>query len=262
MIIINKINNENNDILFTSIIGDSFNISQIYHYNYVHIKIKHKKKCKKNKIICILGVLVNENGLNIEKEMINWLLPEYDIYIVYQKNPGILYEYPALRFAQWILQSLNKTILLYLNTKGASCYNSFQTFTRNFWKNEFTYPRNKIYIKSILNNETDVSLPFRKDRSTWFNGMFISKRTFDAIRQIPINKDRYFYEGRLFNDSVIRIKGIINDSQSPYEIGNEMFRYIRQKKYKQAFDIVVLEMIFLSMIFLIKLKIDYDIKYF
>ncbi len=43
--------------------------------------------------------------------MIDWLLPEYDIYCVYQKYPGDLYEYPYLRFAQWISQTFNKTIL-------------------------------------------------------------------------------------------------------------------------------------------------------
>ena len=33
-----------------------------------------------------------------------WLLPEYNVYTVYQKYPGKLFEYPALRFAQWLLK--------------------------------------------------------------------------------------------------------------------------------------------------------------
>ena len=124
-----------NDILFNSIIGDSYNMSSIYHYIYNNIKIKHQSQNITNKIICILGVLVNKNGVAIEKEMLNWLLPEYDIYSVYQKYPGILYEYPSLRFAQWILQSLNKTILFYLHTKGAFHSSRSQVSVRKLWSN-------------------------------------------------------------------------------------------------------------------------------
>jgi hypothetical protein len=88
--------------------------------------------------------------------MLDWLIPEYDVYCVYQKSPGILYEYPAIRFAQWILEKLNKSLVLYLHTKGASHVNLFQQFIRNFWKIEFKSPRNKRYIESIINNQTDV----------------------------------------------------------------------------------------------------------
>jgi len=38
--------------------------------------------------------------LKIEKELLKWFTPEYNVYIVYQKNPGKLFEYPALKFAQ------------------------------------------------------------------------------------------------------------------------------------------------------------------
>ena len=104
-------------ILFNSIKGDDYNLSLIYHYNYDNIKINHKSQNNTNKIIWILGVLVNQKGIRIENEILKWLLPEYDIYSVYQKYLGILYEYPALRFAQWIIYELNK--ILYFLSKGA-----------------------------------------------------------------------------------------------------------------------------------------------
>ena len=157
--------------------------------------------------------MVNQIGIEIEKEMLNWLLPEYDIYCVYQKYPGILYEYPYLRFAQWISQTLNKTIILYLHTKGAFNSDIHQLYVRQLWMNEFKYPRSKIYIQPILSNITDISTPFRLGKCTWFNGMFISKRAFDLISEVPTTKNRHFYEGGLFDVVDIRIKGLLNDSQ-------------------------------------------------
>ena len=74
------------------------------------IKIIHKTKKSKYKPLCVFGVLENNNGLQIEKEMLKWLILNYNLYIVYQKNPGKLYEYPALRFAQWLIKKKIKII--------------------------------------------------------------------------------------------------------------------------------------------------------
>ena len=78
--------------------------------------------------------------------MVNWLNQEYDVYKIYQKYPGILYEYPALRFCQWLIENENISFLLYLHTKGAT-HKSFKDSSmliRKFWKKEFTKPRNLI----------------------------------------------------------------------------------------------------------------------
>ena len=169
--------------------------------------------------------------------MLNWLLPEYDIYFVYQKYPGILFEYPALRFAQWLLSKLNQTILLYVHTKGAFNKSKSSFIVRDLWMNEFTHPRNKKYIKSILDNRTDISIPFRKGRCTWFNGMFISKRAFDLIPEIKVQKNRYFFEGGLFHRNNTRIKGIIKDHQSPYGIRSVVIKYLQFQKNKRRVNI-------------------------
>ena len=259
--VIKIINNEINNVLFNAINGDNYDFKSIYYYNYDNIKIKHLTQNAKDKIICIFGVLVNQEGIKIEKEMLDWLLTEYDIYCVYQKYPGILYEYPYLRFAQWIIQTLNKTILLYLHTKGAFHSNINQFYVRKLWMNEFKHPRNQIYIYSILKNKTDISLPYRKDKCTWFNGMFISKRAFDLIPLVSINKVRHFYEGGLFSVVNIRIQGIINDNQSPYTIFNEILQHLKiyEKKEKK---IIVMEIILLWIIIIIKLSIKKPSKIF
>ena len=205
IILINAYINHENDALFNSILGDNYNLTSIYSYNYDNIKIKHLTQNPKDKIICVLGVLANQAGIKIKKEMLDWLMSEYDVYCVYQKSPGILYEYPAIRFANWILEKLNKSLALYLHTKGAAHDRLSQQFIRNFWKIELKSPRNKIYIKPILNNQTDVSVPFRINRITWYNGMFISKRAFDIIGEVPKFINRFLYEGVLFNNKDTRI---------------------------------------------------------
>ena len=251
-----------NDFLFNSIIGDNYNISLIYNYNYDNIKIKHQSQNFTNKIICILGVLVNQNGIKIEKEMLNWLLPEYDIYSIYQKYPGILYEYPALRWAQWKIDTLNKTILLYLHTKGAFNPSKRQFYVRKLWKKEFKQPRNNLYIQLILSNKTDISIPFREDVRTWFNGMFISKRAFHLIPEVPISKVRHFYEVDLFNIRTIRIKGIINDNQSPYTIEKAIIQYLNLPNKNKETSIIIYGLLLLLFIIMIKLIINKISKVF
>jgi hypothetical protein len=249
IILINIIISHENDVLFNSILGDNYNLTSIYSYNYDNIKIKHLTQNPKDKIICVLGVLVNQIGIIIEKEMLDWLMPEYDVYCVYQKSPGILYEYPAIKFAQWVLEKLNKSLALYLHTKGSSNVNLFQQFIRNFWKIEFKSPRNKIYIKPILNNQTDVSAPFINNRITWYNGMFISKRAFDIIGEVPKFINRYRYEYDLFNNTDIRIIGIIKDNQPGQALANEMGKYLNKINSTNDFN---KKFIFLCLIVIIK----------
>ena len=264
IIIIKRIINNNiEDVLFDSIIGDDYNLTSIYHYNDKNIKIKHLTKNAKNQIICIFGVLVNLQGIMIENEMIDWLSPEYDIYCVYQKYPGKLYEYPYFRFAQWIMQKLNKNILLYLHTKGAFNKSPNQIHVRKIWMNEFTNPRNKNYIQPILKNITDISAPFRIGFCTWYNGMFISKRAFDLIHEVPIKKTRGFYEGGIFSLKSIRIKGILKDSIKASRVGKAVMYHLEfLKKKKKEIDIFIQDSLLFVFIFIIKLYIIILLKFF
>lgn len=143
---INKTSSYYYDNLFSLINYDYYNISLIYNYPYNTIKIKHigNKKIFSNSIVCVFGILVNDNGLEIANSMLQWLSPEYDIYCVYQKYPGKLFEYPALRFAQWISIVYNIEIILYIHTKGAFYQYDNQIEVRKIWKLEFTKPRNNI----------------------------------------------------------------------------------------------------------------------
>lgn len=164
--------------------------------------------------------------------MLDWLLPEYDVYSIYQKYPGTLYEYPALRFAQWFSLLYNQSIILYVHTKGAFNKHNFQEKIRILWKHEFTSPRNKLYINPLKDNSIDITIPFRKEICTWYNGMFISNRAFNKINTIKYVNRRHYYESLFittYKENSIRFRGILNDSISAYDVGNQVNQFLFYK---------------------------------
>ena len=204
-----------------------------------------------NKEICIFGVLANERGLDIEKSMLKWLLSEYDVYIVYQKFPGELYEYPALRFAQWFSLTFNISIIFYIHTKGA--FNQFksQQLLIELWKYEFTGPRKYLYINSIKNNSAEVTCIFRSGNYTLFNAVFISIRAFKLIDTILFQTDRYFYE-RLFqnNKNIMRVKGVLNDSIEWYDARKQIPILLKKSRNEiLSDDIFLLNILIITIIF-------------
>ena len=140
--------------------------------------------------------------------MLSWLSPEYDVYCVVQKAPGELYEYPALRFAQWLSDKTQHEFILYVHTKGAFFKNPVQKMIRELWRHEFTAPRIQEYIRE-LGNGYDVVCPLTgPNNQTWYNGMLVSCEAFRKISLIKPNKDRYQFQ-RLF--SGLKIKGLIKE---------------------------------------------------
>ena len=168
-------------------INCEFNLFEIYPKKIAKsnkIKIIHKTNDSLNKTLRVFGDLENNNGKKIQKEMLKWLIPNYNVYIVYQKFPGKLFEYPALKFAQYLINKKNETILLYIHTKGAFYpkRKNIQNVVRQLWEYEFSGNNKKKYISPILNNQTDVTTMFSgNNKITWFNGFFASKRAFKMI---------------------------------------------------------------------------------
>lgn len=100
--------------------------------------------------VCIFGILESKQGLLIRDEMLSWLKLEYDVWCVYQKLPGRLFEYPALRFAQYMSIQDNIDWLLYVHTKGAANNSEIQKRIRTLWRHEFTGSRAKLYKMIML----------------------------------------------------------------------------------------------------------------
>jgi len=172
--------------------------------------------------------------------MLKWLLPEYEVYKIYQKYPGNLYEYPALRFSQWLTEKKNISFLLYLHTKGAThkSFHDHSKIIRKLWSKEFTKPRNLLYISEIINNKTDIATPLHKGNVTWYNGMFISKRAFN-LNNVFYSKKRAIYEYYFINKNT-RIRGIIDDKcQRPYHyIISLNHTLVKPEEYKKTIEIL------------------------
>jgi len=79
--------------------------------------------------------------------------------------------------------------------------------------------------------------------------MFISKRVFDLMGEVPKYKNRYLYEAVLFKNIDIRIIGIIKDNQLPLTLEKEMHKHLKYLNEKNSIN----ELLFLCLILIIKL---------
>ncbi len=176
---------------------------------------------------CVFGVLASERGLKIKKEMLSWLTKEYNVYCVNQAVPGRLYEYPALRFAQWLCSQGDEWVL-YVHTKGAAKPRLTQMKVRKMWKYQFTGSAAEDYISSLDNY--DVVCPLLgPNNETWHNGMFISKSAFEKIGDIVLSDDRYHYQ-RLFRRSKIKARGILKEKMEITHIDAYMLSHEFSRK--------------------------------
>ena len=233
---INVCINHNNQFIkkYNKYDNDNFNLSLIYPEDIIKnktIRIVHKgNENIENKILCIFGILENKNGYKIEKEMLEWLLPEYDVYCVYQKYPGILYEYPAIRFAQYIINNKKNDYALYIHSKGAFYPSQLQNDIRNVWKNEYTKSNKINYVRPLKKNIADVTcIITNHGKITWFNSFFATKKGFNFLDKIKPSKSRYDFESQ-FSKTNAKVLGILcNNSHHPLEI---IYKYIYNKKIK------------------------------
>lgn len=152
---------------------------------------------------CILGVLLSDNGKEIEQYMLSWLTKKYNVISIRQPLPGALFEYPALRFAQMFSIEHNVPVL-YMHTKGAAHKGKLQCRTINMWKREFVC-RKSAYEKNL--DRYDVLLPYSGPQNiTWLNGFIASAKAFSTIAPIPVFENRYYYE-ILFKGTALNFYG-------------------------------------------------------
>lgn len=176
------------------------------------VRIEHVSPDAAGRTVCVFGVLDTAAGREIRDGMLAWLLPEYDVWTVTQREPGTLFEYPALRFAQWLTTDRSLDCLLYVHTKGARFRSPIQQRVCQLWQREFTAPRSTAYI-TALQDGADAACPLTgPQQQTWYNGMFVSAR---ALRYLPIitpQKDRFVFQ-RLFTGR--DVCGLLAEHVSP-----------------------------------------------
>ena len=174
-----------------------------------------------NKPICVLGIVNNEKGLLIAKEMLEWLTPIYNVYQVI--HDGSKYEYPALKKVQELCLE-TKCPILYLHTRGA--FNTHKTTkpTHKMWKDQFGSNIQK-YFNTVNTDIPTVACPFTGTKKiTWYNGFVTNWQAMNNI-SIVETKDRMIFE-RLFCNTDINVIGILtngndNDQEDSVKIARK-----------------------------------------
>ena len=187
-----------------------------------------------NKPLCVFGVLKTAEGLKIKEEMLEWLNPLYNVLCIEQDPPGIMFEYPAIKYALKLSIEMNEPVL-YIHTKGAANPNHdfFQPIVRNVWK-DFWGCKNKIKVyydtlKDSKNAEM-FCLFSNNNRTCWFNSFIInpiaSKELLNNLKSPNEIKNRYYYENMFNDNKTIKMNVIINDNiNTPTEMVNIIKKY-------------------------------------
>lgn len=182
-----------------------------------HIDGKHKP-------LCVLGVLLTPRGIEIRDEMISVLSPYYHVYEVQQPEPGVLFEYPALRFMQELCLHQHQPCL-YLHTKGAASNGSMQSRVRKMWYHEFLHCIDW-YMQQTDTTYPVVACPFTgTGRQTWFNGFYVNEYAMASVNIEP-NADRYHFESLFRDYPHVRIEARIDNDVSERKIP-DMFHQVR-----------------------------------
>ena len=178
---------------------------------------------------CVLGVLKTEEGLRIKAEMLAWLEPKYEVFVIEQEVPGKLYEWPALKFAADLSENSMEPVL-YLHTKGAGNPREQQRWVRNFWRDEFVGHIEQYFeAVDVLNPTVVAPIASKKNRICWFNGFVINPLAAKELnKNITLKTDRMWYEqGMLTSCTNIDCIGTLADcADIPEEGWNEFVKYL------------------------------------
>lgn len=182
-------------------------------------------------MICILGCLLTEAGIQIKSEMLSHF-KEHTIFCVEQEPPGKYAEYPALYYT--IKAALDfKRPILYCHTKGAgnpipyhctrhkgsfadvkpqgASLADWQPSVRNMWYHEFTGLRLQEYLTVASANRPIVACPYSgKGNVTWQNGFIINYHAALELNKIFHQaSNRYWYEIMFSELPNVEVHGMI-----------------------------------------------------
>ena len=159
------------------------------------------------KPICVLGVVDNEVGLAIMREMLEWLEPHYKVIVAH--HDGTKFEQPALRYMQDMCRR-DKVPCLYLHTKGAFNRSVFSEKVRDLWRHEFT-EKKELYFGLVDRPYAAVACPFTgDDKTTWYNGFVTNWQAMAEHPLIEPRSNRHKFE-RLFCGTNTQVFGVIRN---------------------------------------------------
>lgn len=150
------------------------------------------------KIPCVFGVLKTEKGMIIKDNILSYLNERCDVLCIEQEPPGILFEYPALKYTLKMAIDLNCPVL-YLHTKGAVDPNHswYQEYVRKLWKVEFGTDKIFESYNKIISETPKIICPIagKDGRQTWWNGFIINPAAAKELtKTFHYDRNRYYYE--------------------------------------------------------------------
>jgi len=166
-----------------------------------HIKMMFTEDLTKP--ICVLNVVANPRGLGIADDMLKWIQPQYNVFVV--EHDGTKFEYYGLKFLQnYVAHNDVRVPILYLHTKGAVRVRACSPKVHNLWKFEFGRNMNK-YLSILDTDKPTIGTPYAgyaKDPRpgyegvypvSWYNGWMANPAALKLI-DVPLSNDRYVYE--------------------------------------------------------------------
>lgn len=188
--------------------------------------VRRKDSLGKMKQLCVLGVLKTDLGIKIKEEMLEWLVPLYDVTTVEVDPPNnVEFEYPFLKKACEASIDSEQPIL-YLHTKGAACNNQTQPLVRKLWRHEFS-TMHDLYFDTVSKFSEAVAVaPFTSLANSicWFNGFVMNYAAAEQIdNKLRIAIDRYWYEQKLLNEARVNCIGMYHAACNTPECAYDVF---------------------------------------
>lgn len=148
---------------------------------------------------CVLGSMQTELGMAIEEEMLEWLTPRFNVFLV--RHDGRAFEYTALKFLKDVMSRRNEPCF-YLHTKGAVYTRKVSHRVRNMWRYEFGGFAKK-YLQAVDGDTPKVAAPYAGvTKVPWYNGWVANAAAIRGMHLIK-TEDRFYYEHCLFTDAEV-----------------------------------------------------------
>ena len=127
-------------------------------------------------MLAVMGVLKTQKGLLIKDRISRYLIPRFDILYIEQEPPGVLFEYPGIKYSLQLAIDMDEPVL-YIHTKGASDPNHmwYQTPVKKLWEQEFGSKKVEISYQKVCCDQATIICPIAgTNNETWWNGMIIN----------------------------------------------------------------------------------------
>ena len=204
---------------------------------YKHFSDDEKKP------LCVLGAANCLRGKMITEEMLKWLKPNFNVFVL--EHDGSTFEYAALKFLQNLIKTgTYKGPVFYLHTKGAYHVRRESEATRRMWKYEFV-DRQRLYLETVGTDKAVLATPYsgiisEKNRRfaeenmvypTYFpyeNGWCANEAAVLRMKVIP-STNRYWFEMCMYDKTeVVGLrKHLINlkDIKSRLEVTEDILTF-------------------------------------